>query len=296
MVKLSYDAGRLLTGRDASGTYGIQMFSLRREQGRLAELAPVIRILARKEAGTGPWQPGLAAMLTELGLESDARRQLSRIAHNGLDWFRESLWLAALTYLTDACAALSDETIAALVYPELEPLAGSTVMVGHLVAFYGSADRYLGMLAATLGEWDRAAEHFERAIALNRRMASLTWLAHTEFEYARMLLAQGAERELTGVLLGDAEALATRIGLQSLRSRIRALGAPAAPATPPDKLSAREVQILQLVARGLSNREIGASLFISEHTAANHIRNILRKTGCANRTEAASYAHRRALA
>ena len=64
----------------------------------------------------------------------------------------------------------------------------------------------------------------------------------------------------------------------------------------PDELTAREAQILALVARGLSNREIGSALFISEHTAANHIRNILRKTGCANRTEAAGYAHRHGLA
>ena len=57
-----------------------------------------------------------------------------------------------------------------------------------------------------------------------------------------------------------------------------------------------EIQVLGLVAGGRSNREIGAALFISEHTAANHIRSILRKTACANRTEAASYAHRRNLA
>ena len=49
------------------------------------------------------------------------------------------------------------------------------------------------------------------------------------------------------------------------------------------------------LARGRSNREIGRNLFISEHTAANHVRTILRKTGCANRTEAAGYAHRRGL-
>ena len=42
----SREWGRLLTGRDASGIYGIQMFGIRREQGRLAELAPLIRILA----------------------------------------------------------------------------------------------------------------------------------------------------------------------------------------------------------------------------------------------------------
>ena len=84
--------------------------------------------------------------------------------------------------------------------------------------------------------------------------------------------------------------------MPALLGRIRALGRAGARApTLPDGLSPREVQILALVARGLSNREIGATLFISEHTAANHIRSILRKTGCANRTEAASYAHRHGL-
>jgi len=98
------------------------------------------------------------------------------------------------------------------------------------------------------------------------------------------------------MLLQDADKLAASIGMAALRTRIKALGAPAGPpAALPDELSAREAQILKLVAHGLSNRQIGAELFISEHTAATHIRSILRKTGCANRTEAASYAHRHAL-
>jgi DNA-binding NarL/FixJ family response regulator len=84
--------------------------------------------------------------------------------------------------------------------------------------------------------------------------------------------------------------------MPALLARIDALGASTAGAGLPDGLSPREVQILGLVARGLSNREIGRTLTISEHTAANHVRSILRKTGCANRTEAASYAHRHRLA
>ena len=104
------------------------------------------------------------------------------------------------------------------------------------------------------------------------------------------------ERSRAEALLGEAAALAEHIGLPPLLGRIRALDLTAPPpATLPDGLSAREVQILALVARGLSNREIGEALTISEHTAANHVRSILRKTGCANRTEAASYAHRRGL-
>ena len=63
--------GRLLTGREASGVYGIQMFSLRREQGRLAELAPVIRILAAESRSEGAWRPGLASVLVELGMEQE---------------------------------------------------------------------------------------------------------------------------------------------------------------------------------------------------------------------------------
>ena len=47
--------------------------------------------------------------------------------------------------------------------------------------------------------------------------------------------------------------------------------------------------------RASATARSATTLFISEHTAANHIRSILRKTGCANRTEAASYAHRHGL-
>ena len=294
----SHEWSRLLTGRDASGVYGIQMFSVRREQGRFDELAPVIRIVAGEDLRDGPWGPGLVALLAELGMEAEARRELARLAADGIERFRRTLWLASLTYLTDACAALGDVKTAELVYPELEPFAESNILIGHLVSCYGAAARYLGMLASLLGDADRAEAHFEQAMELNRRMEAWTWLAHTAYEYARSLLRHRPDgRDRAEVLLGEAARLAQRIGMPTLLGRIRALEVPAPPpAAPlPDGLSAREVQILTLVANGLSNREIGEALTISEHTAANHIRSILRKTGCANRTEAASYAHRRGL-
>ena len=285
-ARSSREWSRLLTGRDASGVYGIQMFSIRREQGRLAELAPVIRILAAGGDRDGPWRPGLVSVLAELGMEREARHELDRLADDGLDAFRSSLWLASLTYITDACAVLGDERMAAIVYPELAPLSGANVMIGHLVSYYGAADRYLGMLAATLGEWEAGERHFEAAMELNRRMGATTWLARTAYEYGRMLTARGGAAERAAALLEQA-----RGGGPALPDRVRALGAHPPESALPDGLSPREVQILLQVARGLSNREIGATLHISEHTAANHIRSILRKTGCANRTEAASYAH-----
>jgi DNA-binding NarL/FixJ family response regulator len=143
------------------------------------------------------------------------------------------------------------------------------------------------MLATTLGEWELAERHFEAAMELNRRMGATTWLARTAYEYGRMLIARGEGAERAEALLEQARGA----GAPALPERIRALASRAADSALPDGLSPREVQILAQVARGLSNREIGATLHISEHTAANHIRSILRKTGCANRTEAASYAH-----
>jgi DNA-binding CsgD family transcriptional regulator len=60
-------------------------------------------------------------------------------------------------------------------------------------------------------------------------------------------------------------------------------------------LTDREREVLRLLARGLSNREIGAELFITPKTASVHVSNILGKLGAASRTEAAAIAHREGL-
>ena len=266
------------------------MFGLRREQGRLAELAPVVRLLDA-ETREGAWGPGLAALLAELGMEDEARRELRRILDDGIGSLRSSLWLASLVYLADTSAALGDVEAATVLYPELAAYSGGNVMIGHLVACYGATDRYLGMTAAVLGEWDRAEEHFHAALALNTQVGR----AHVARPYGVLSTRgccsprnAGDDRSHARGQLGLALGLAKTIGLPALARRAAELGTDVEPAaTLPDGLSRREVEILVELARGRSNREIGRVLHISEHTAANHIRSILRKTRCANRTEAA---------
>jgi DNA-binding NarL/FixJ family response regulator len=63
-----------------------------------------------------------------------------------------------------------------------------------------------------------------------------------------------------------------------------------------DNLTAREAEVLRLIAIGRSNADIALALSISLNTVATHVRNILAKTGCANRTEAAAHAMRWGLA
>jgi DNA-binding CsgD family transcriptional regulator/tetratricopeptide (TPR) repeat protein len=292
----SFEWGRLLTGRDPTATYGVQMFGIRREQGRLAELAPVVRILAASKDQGGAWGPGLAVVLAELGMHDEARRELERVHRKGLIELRTGLWLASLVYLADAVALVGDDALAAEVYTELLPSAGSIVTVGHGVACYGSADRYLGVVAATAGEREIARGHLEVALEVDRAMGAWTWLAHSQYALGKLLVEAGGDDRARGRrLLQEAGSLAERIGMPTLLGRVRAEGGPAPRRPPPDGLSPRELQILRLVAQGLSNRDIGARLVVSEHTAANHVRSILRKTGCANRTEAAAYAYGRGL-
>ena len=149
-------------------------------------------------------------------------------------------------------------------------------MIGHLVACYGAADRYLGMLAATLGEHDRAEEHFEAALRAQPAHGRRTWLAHTRLR---------ARAHAAGPRAGDASAAPAAArrgrdarrgasGCAALLGRVRAPGRRAARAAAlPDGLSPREVQILGARRRGLSNREIGAAL--------SHQRAHRRPTTCA---------------
>jgi DNA-binding NarL/FixJ family response regulator len=68
--------------------------------------------------------------------------------------------------------------------------------------------------------------------------------------------------------------------------------APTAAAPPPDGLTQREVEILALIARGMTNPEIAAQLYLSNHTVKTHISRIFAKTGSRDRAAAIGYAHR----
>jgi DNA-binding NarL/FixJ family response regulator len=85
--------------------------------------------------------------------------------------------------------------------------------------------------------------------------------------------------------------------VSDLADRIHAsLPAASAAAHFPDRLSAREVEVLLLVAKGRSNQQVADELVLSPKTVARHISNIFNKTGVSNRSAATAYAFEHGLA
>jgi DNA-binding CsgD family transcriptional regulator/tetratricopeptide (TPR) repeat protein len=144
-----------------------------------------------------------------------------------------------------------------------------------------------------IGAWERTVAAFEL-------FGHVFEVARSQARLAAVLRAVGRGADATGELVRLARRTALRLGAGPLLTELRTLGG-AAPAQragdsrPAEQLTAREQEVLALVAQGRSNREIGGQLFISAKTVSVHVSNILAKLGAGSRTEAVALARRRGL-
>ena len=162
--------------------------------------------------------------------------------------------------------------------------------------------RWRGVAGAA--EWATASElaaregvHAHQAAYINFR-ASEACAANGDREHAAELLRRAVKAIATmpaGPLCTEVQALARRARLD-ISDCMPAAPSPnsgkTAESSSPLGLTARELEVLSLVAQGLSNRQIGERLFISTKTASVHVSNILAKLGVSGRGEAAAVAHR----
>jgi DNA-binding NarL/FixJ family response regulator len=108
----------------------------------------------------------------------------------------------------------------------------------------------------------------------------------------RTRIAQALHAAAGGLTVVDPHAHATLLAAAAARRPEPARAATARPAPAPDGLTQREVEILSLISRGMTNPEIAAQLFLSNHTIKTHISRIFAKTGSRDRAAAIGYAHR----
>ena len=207
----------------AEGVYGMQMFTIRREQARLKEVAPFVKRLLDDERTRAAWQPGFALIACELGYREAARRSLTELAGNGFDLPRDAKYSATLAYLAEVCAAVGDKAVAQTLYGLLEPYANMTITAGVATMCYGSAHRHLGLLAELLEEWQQAEEHFEAALVLNEQLRAPLWLAHTQADLGALLQRRGklADIRRSAALREAARSTASSLGLAALTRRLQ---------------------------------------------------------------------------
>jgi len=132
------------------------------------------------------------------------------------------------------------------------------------------------------------AEHKPDAILLDLHMPVLDGIGATRRLVAEHPeIAKALQAAAGGLTVFDPRVHATLLAATAAS----AMPEPAA-APPPDGLTDREAEILGLIARGMTNPEIAAQLFLSNHTIKTHISRIFAKTGSRDRAAAIGYAHR----
>lgn len=222
-AEAALELGRRTVGDQVEGIYGIQMFTIRREQGRLAEVAPVIKRFVDENPDQPAWKPGLALIACDLGFQKPALRILDELAEIEFAFPLDAKQSTTLAYLAEVCVALGDQARAEQLYQLLTPYKDLSVMAGVATVCHGAAGRYLGALAGVLGDWDTAEEHFEAALVTNQAMRAWPWLAHTHYAYAQMLrLRCGAgDEQRAHALLDEALETAARLNMVALRQKLR---------------------------------------------------------------------------
>ncbi len=153
-------------------------------------------------------------------------------------------------------------------------------------------------LSAAAGDHDRARALLEDAVDRFQASGAPFEAAQARLELARVLIELGRD-DLALREARSAEAALAEVGagLQARRAAVllRKLGAPPTRRGKGELtfgLSARELEVLRLVAQGLSNQRIAEALVLSEHTVRRHVANILKKMDAPSRTAAAALAAR----
>lgn len=263
---------------------------------------------------------------TAEALLADAVERFRAIGPGAVVWYLGALGLVQSArgkrHAAIACADELEQLIAALpagTMSTAEPLAylaaialtlDDAARLEHcappLAAFRGQyhdflVDRLLGEIALRQSDWSDA----ERLLAAAKETAQAedlpVELGYTLAAQARLAQARGGRGSAgrAAAYAADARAIFERLGNAGALRRLRALtGAASLPRAVglPAGLTAREAEVLRLVAQGKSNRAIADELTLSEKTVANHLANIFAKTGADNRAAAAAFAIRQGLA
>jgi DNA-binding CsgD family transcriptional regulator len=179
---------------------------------------------------------------------------------------------------------LRAEDLAERLLPRALALADTDAGEGYMT----SSELTVGRLSAVLGHFDLAVEYFGRARETLERRDQRVLRPIVDYDEALARLEH--KQPGAAALLATASARFEQLGMREWSRRAALVEG--ADAELPDHLTAREGEILRLVAGGKTNKEIAAELVLSVHTIERHVQNAYRKIGARNRADASTYVAR----
>jgi len=193
--------------------------------------------------------------------------------------------LLSYTFGIVVAVGLEASADVALMSELLAPYRGHHVVSGiGALAYFGPVELWLGTAAHHLGRLGDAITDLEQADRACAASGAIGFRVEAQYELAAALASRAGPGDVrrARVLLADAAKHATALGMAPIGNKITALAVELddAAAVP---LTRRELEVAELLADGLTNREIAARLFLSERTAQNHVQHILTKLVCHER-------------
>ena len=269
----------LRRSQPAVGAAFYQQGELHRLCGEFAQAEEAYHQASR--SGRDP-QPGLARLRLAQGQVDAAEATIRRATAGAQDRLARSRLLPALV---EIMFAAGDAGAAGAAADELSEMAGdldtpllralATHGEGAVLLLEGDARAALGALRHAWSAWRELEVPYEAA-----RVRVLIGLACRELE----------DEETAEMELDAARSVFEQLGAVPDLARAQALSRES-PAKPAGGLTARELDVLRLVATGKTNRSIAADLFLSEKTVARHVSNIFTKLGLSSRAAATAYAY-----
>jgi DNA-binding CsgD family transcriptional regulator len=273
----------------------VRLADLRRRQGRLEEAAAIFEKVVPASSGL----LGRAELALDRGDARAAGEQAERYLRHVPAQNRPDR-AAALEILVRALALQQEWERAKTALAELKNIAAEVgTMPLRAAASYAS-----GCVALGQGKTDAGRQCFEDALDLFRASGAPFEVARSRIELARTLGMMGRTDAALEEARSAMEAFSQLHAVQEearARQVVEALAESPAQAAAKDGadttagLTRREMEVLRLVAEGLSNQSIGKRLFVSDHTVHRHLANILGKLGVSTRAAAVAQAARRGL-
>ena len=264
----------------------VRLAELRRRQGRFAVAAELLAQVEGRAAAVF----ALAGLAVDVG-ETERARDLAERCLRQIPSSECMGRALALELLLRTCAELADIAAAEQAHDDLRAIAETAPSE----AIQAVLARAAGRLAAAHAAPESARRCFEDAVDLFARCGAPYESAWARFELARSLEALGRTADAHDEARA-ARAVFERLGAGHGVDLVTSfLGANEAEAVPATDLTARELEVLRLLAGGLSNRQLATQLVISEHTVHRHVTNLYRKLHVSSRSAATAYAHRHGL-